>query len=393
MKYKMPILFTITLLCIHQISFAQNILFIRGGSGTGGFLEGGADEQLSDINDKSTSNGNHGWYTLAETLRSQGYTLEQMIEGPASNNTPIPLSTMNLSKYQLIVFGSNNAEYSESDADAVEAYIKNGGAALFISDANWGRNWGDAPASDQTFLDRFGLIMNQDRGTYALRRSNNHFIIEGENRGDHPVLKDIDTFDGEGVSPITIHQNIDGVNAMVLAKAVERLRQNDSYSQGSLRDPTSDDGALVVAEVGLGRIACHFDRNTFFNRNGAGTNIHRFDNKQYAINLFSWLSGEPSSISYSNITIQNASNLNIDIYPTPTNSNIQIEISSKYNDQIRIYIYNVLGVHIASIFNGIVTANRNYRFSFDFSEQSTGMYYIKIVSGQKAITNRVLYVR
>ena len=29
-----------------------------------------------------------------------------------------------------------------------------------------------------------------------------------------------------------------------------------------------------------------FDRNTFFNDNGAGTSINRFDNQQYAINLF-----------------------------------------------------------------------------------------------------------
>ena len=36
------------------------VLFIRGGSGTGGFLEGGADEQLSDIHDTSTAPGNHG---------------------------------------------------------------------------------------------------------------------------------------------------------------------------------------------------------------------------------------------------------------------------------------------------------------------------------------------
>src|SRR5207302_9000318 len=46
-----------------------------------------------------------------------------------------------------------------------------------------------------------------------------------------------------------------------------------------------------VAEAGLGRVAIHFDRNTFFNANGAGTSLHRFDNARYAKNLFEWLAG------------------------------------------------------------------------------------------------------
>jgi len=40
---------------------APRILFIRGGSGTGGFVEGGADEHLSDIHDLSTAEYNHGY--------------------------------------------------------------------------------------------------------------------------------------------------------------------------------------------------------------------------------------------------------------------------------------------------------------------------------------------
>jgi len=45
-------------------------------------------------------------------------------------------------------------------------------------------------------------------------------------------------------------------------------------------------------KVDAGRIAGHFDRNTFFNTNGAGTDITRFDNLQYALNLFAWLAND-----------------------------------------------------------------------------------------------------
>lgn len=280
-----------------QITETQNAspkaLFIRGGPGTGGFLEGGSDEQLSDITNTSTEAGNHGFAELAATLREQGFELEQHIEGPASDNTPIDLASMDLSQYSVIVLGSNNAEYPQAAVDAIEAYVRAGGGLLVISDANWGRNWGDAPSSDQPFLDRFGLVMNQDRGTYALERDADDFVVEGNNKGTHPILANIDAFDGEGVSPISLADTPgSGDTRQVLAKAEGTILVNDNEGQGSQRGATEQDGALVVVEAGQGRVAGHFDRNTFFNQNGAGTNINRLDNRQYAINLFNWLAGK-----------------------------------------------------------------------------------------------------
>jgi hypothetical protein len=69
-----------------------------------------------------------------------------------------------------------------------------------------------------------------------------------------------------------------------------------SNNQGLSRAVGPLDGALVAIEVDFGRIAGHFDRNTFFNLNGAGTDINRFDNRRYAINLFEWLA-EPTPAS------------------------------------------------------------------------------------------------
>src|SRR5436189_109802 len=74
-------------------------------------------------------------------------------------------------------------------------FVRGGGAALFRSDANFGSNWGDAPGSDQQFLDRFGLAINQDKGQYAVSRSAGDFL-----QGDHPILAGVNSFDGEGVS-------------------------------------------------------------------------------------------------------------------------------------------------------------------------------------------------
>ena len=263
-----------------------SILFIRGGPGTGGFLEGGSDDQLSSINDYSTANGNHGWGWLADTLSAVGYSLSEIREEPVTNGVPTPIdfAGMNLDPYAAIVLASNNAAYDGDAVDAIETYVRNGGGVLFISDANFGQDWPDAPDSDQHFLDRFGLIMNQDRGTYVIDES--EFV-----EASHPILHGVSGFDGEGVSPITVSNSPPpDVSITILAQAEGQVRRNDSSSgPGSSSPATAQDAALVAVEAGNGHIVGHFDRNTFFNENGAGTDITRFDNAQYAKNLFAWL--------------------------------------------------------------------------------------------------------
>jgi len=277
---------------------APRVLFVRGADRSGGFLEGGSDddltEQLADITNDSTAGGNHGWFELAETLRGEGFIVEQMIEplepdAPPTgqtNGAPIPFETMDLARWDAIVLGSNNAVYETAAIDAIDEYVRAGGSVLFISDANFGSDWADAPNSDQQFLDRFGWVMQQDRGTYVLSRSDGDFIVP-----DHPILVGVDDFDGEGVSPIVVpDEDLIGVTTtlVVRAKPGRQTRNNDG-NPGSSRETTPSDASLAVADVEAGRIAGHLDRNTFFNLNGAGTNINRFDNRTYAINLFGWL--------------------------------------------------------------------------------------------------------
>jgi hypothetical protein len=271
----------------------EKILFIRGGSGTAGFLTGGTpsqrDSQLSDINDNSTAANNNGWGALAALLRGDGFVVEQLAEGPAANNTPVNLAGIDLSRYKLIVFGSNNATYPKASIDAIESFVRAGGGALFISDANFGSSYGDAPSSDQQFLDRFGLIMNQDKvGTPVMTRAGGDFV-----QSDHPILAGVNAFDGEGVSVGVRSTPTAGVTPQVIVRATagSLTRNNDNATKGSDRAVTTLDGALIVAAAGLGRVAVAFDRNTFFNNNGTGTSLARFDNSRYAKNLFEWSAG------------------------------------------------------------------------------------------------------
>ena len=54
-------------------------------------------------------------------------------------------------------------------------------------------------------------------------------------------------------------------------------------------------------EAGNGRVICHFDRNTFFNLNGAGSDINRFDNAQLALNFFEFTSLETTLLGDVNL--------------------------------------------------------------------------------------------
>lgn len=276
------------------------ILFVRGADRSGGFLEAGDDtqrtEQLADIFNASTSGGNHGWNELRLTLEGAGFAVEQITETAENTSGPsdgvhIDFETIDLTLYDVIVLGSNNAVYDTAGVDAIEAYVRGGGSVLFISDANFGGDWADASNSDQQFLDRFGLVMHQDQGTYSLFRSQGDYAVP-----DHPILTNVDRFDGEGVTPIELGTPTAGVTQTLLvgAKGNTRLNEppfgNNNIGPSRSSDPAID-GVLVVGAADDGKIAGHYDRNTFFNQNGAGTNINRFDNQQYALNLFGWLAG------------------------------------------------------------------------------------------------------
>ena len=279
----------------HAFDSDPTILFIRGAERSGGFLEANNDfqrtEHLADIFNASTSGGNHGWNELRLTLEGAGFIVSQIIEPLESDAPPtgqtqgmaVPFEAMDLAQYDVLVFGSNNAFYQTAAIDAIESYIRSGGAAIFISDANFGSDWADASNSDQHFLDRFGFIMHQDQGTYAI--DSTEFLVPG-----HPIFVDVDSFDGEGVTPIEVGTPTQGVEFEILALAEGNTRLNEepfgNNNQGPSRPSGPNDAALLSATADFGRVIGHFDRNTFFNLNGAGTNINRLSNRQYAINLF-----------------------------------------------------------------------------------------------------------
>jgi hypothetical protein len=113
----------------------------------------------------------------------------------------------------------------------------------------------------------------------------NYQVVEAHTKRfanpNHPILAGITTFKGEGVSLI----RVDGPPAQVL------VRGNGLLLTDGVTVTGMNYAITAVARHGLGKVAATFDRNTFFNAGvgSAGTHLDEWDNRQYARNLFRWL--------------------------------------------------------------------------------------------------------
>jgi hypothetical protein len=278
----------------------RSILFVRGADGTGG-LGGGTFEQrtrhLSDVADVSQAAGNTGFGELAALLRADGFAVSQRLESAQ------PLTMQELLPHRVVVLGSNNKVYAPAEIAAFHAYVDAGGSALFASDANWGPTFGAAPASDNQFLERYGMQVWQDNAEIntVARAQAGRFVVPG-----HPALAgpdgaggafDVNVFEGEGVSHFAITAGREGWQATILVHALGfnvRLHTIDG-SPGPARPADPIDCAMCLAQRGRARVLGYFDRNSFFNRNGAGTDLHRHDHVQLALDLFRFLAAEPAA--------------------------------------------------------------------------------------------------
>lgn len=96
----------------------------------------------------------------------------------------------------------------------------------------------------------------------------------------HPMLSGVGSFRGEGVSLIKRL----GPPAQILVRG-----DGLPLTNGQITDNTY--AIAMFAQVGRGRVAAVFDRNTWFNAGvgSDGTDISELDNRRYAYAVFDWL--------------------------------------------------------------------------------------------------------
>jgi hypothetical protein len=224
--------------------------------------------------------GRNGYAQLADLLAErQGHNFTELADtDPAVN----PLTLLELAHYDLLVLGSNNRRFSASEQQVVVSYVSGGGALLALSDSRFGLSpnrplnaLGAGELSDNDLLAPFGMAIEHD---------NYQVVIADGSRfasPNHPILRGLTHFKGEGVSLI----HVTGAPAQIVVRG-DGLLLTDGHTI------TGPDYAITaVAQVGRGRVAATFDRNTFFNAGvgSDGTDLSELDNTAYALNLFDWL--------------------------------------------------------------------------------------------------------
>lgn len=267
-----------------EVDDTPTVLFVRGADGTGGGQAGGEDFHLSDV---ANDTDDQGFASLAERLRDDGFEVTQEIEGPDG----VDLAGDVLAGVDVLVLGSNNADYSEDQVAAVAQFVRAGGGLLVFNDANYGRDsYADAPDSDNAFLAPFDLMINHDDG--ADGASATSAATDSFKTPDHPVLEGVD--DGIswfGAGAVTVLDNKPSVRPEILVPMTGDVMVDGDVDPVATRPAEPDKDAVVaVVEYGGGRVAAVLDRDMFFN--DGQVSLATSSNQQLATNLIEWLAGQ-----------------------------------------------------------------------------------------------------
>jgi hypothetical protein len=264
-----------------EVDETTTVLFVRGADGTGGGQAGGEDLHLSDIADDTAD---QGFASLAERLRDDGFEVAQEVEGPDG----VDFAGGVLDGVDVLVLGSNNADYGEDQVTAVEQFVRAGGGLLVFNDANYGRDsYADAPDSDNAVLAPFDLMINHDDGADGAEPTT--AAADTFSRPDHPVLEGVtDGITWFGAGAVTVLGDTPSVKVEILVPMNGDVMVDGDARESRPADPDTD-AAVAVVEFGGGRVAAVLDRDMFFN-NGQ-VSLATASNQQLATNLIEWLAG------------------------------------------------------------------------------------------------------
>lgn len=80
-------------------------------------------------------------------------------------------------------------------------------------------------------------------------------------------------------------------------------------------------------------------------------------------------------------------------YPNPFNPLTTIEFSVDRTDRATLNVYNILGQHIATLFDDVAEAGQYYKVQFEASKLASGMYMYRLHSGKRSELKKLLHLK
>ena len=79
-------------------------------------------------------------------------------------------------------------------------------------------------------------------------------------------------------------------------------------------------------------------------------------------------------------------------YPNPFNPICTIQLDIPKNDNIDLTIYDIYGNNIYNIYKGTIIPGK-YKFTWDASKFSSGIYLVRIIANQQYSTKKVVFLK
>jgi hypothetical protein len=80
-------------------------------------------------------------------------------------------------------------------------------------------------------------------------------------------------------------------------------------------------------------------------------------------------------------------------YPNPFNPTTEIKFSVEKQEHATAKVYNILGVEVAQLFDGMAEPGHYYKFNFDGSRFGSGMYFYRIITDSHSAVRKMLMLK
>jgi len=275
-------LFLVAILALAPLTgFSKSLAYIYGDVAPDGTTPSGDEKPFQQM--RLSDEGKTGCSEFLKLMEGEGFTVQEFYDQETE------LTPDFLGQFDVVVFGLHQKKWSDTEKQALDSWLQEGGGMLIYSDSAVGGHFGKVGLKNpigqeavNNLITPYGLQVTVDQGG-GIRS----YSVES----DHPILKDGMVFEGEGVSPVAVDP---ASKAKVLIPFNDEHMVDGKPMKIDARNVTVENptwAAMALAEVGKGHVIAIFDRQPMWNA-GPGSDITKKDNTEVLRRMMNFLAGE-----------------------------------------------------------------------------------------------------